>query len=164
MSKKSRFTRPSDKQHGKRSETLLKYARQHLYHIYWSLWRKFSWKKSVLVICKILEPFFNILIADDKYSFLNRDHLTPLIQMHLSNKITFCQFSSLFLTSRSHFEHFEKKNMILMAYIFPKLRTAKDVVREMSKKSRFKRTFNNQNGKQSQTLLRFARQHLHNIY
>ena len=54
MSKNSRFRTPFDKQHGKRSQTLLKSARQHLDHIYCSLWKKLSWKKHLLVICKIL--------------------------------------------------------------------------------------------------------------
>ena len=37
----------------------LQSERQHLYHIYWSLWRQFSWKKSLLVICSILGLFVN---------------------------------------------------------------------------------------------------------
>ena len=40
----------------------------------------------------------------------------------------FWLFFSGFLKSRSIFEHFEKKKMTLIAYVFPKLRTAKDVV------------------------------------
>ena len=39
-----------------------------------------SWKKSLLVICKILGLFINTLTADDKYSLLNRDNLTQPIQ------------------------------------------------------------------------------------
>ena len=38
------------------------------------------------------------------------------------------QFSCAFLKFRPNFEHFEKK-MTLKHYVFPKLRTAKDVVR-----------------------------------
>ena len=68
MPKKSRFTGPFHKSHGERAETLWKAAQQHLYHIYFSLWRKFSREKSLLVICKILGLFVNSLIADDKYS------------------------------------------------------------------------------------------------
>ena len=75
MSKKFRFRRPFDKWHSKRAKTLLKSERQHLYHIYWSLWRQFSWKNSLLVICKTLGLFANPLTADDKYSLLNRDNL-----------------------------------------------------------------------------------------
>ena len=39
MSKKFSFTGPFKRQHGKWVETLLQSERQHLYHIYYSLWR-----------------------------------------------------------------------------------------------------------------------------
>ena len=44
--------------------------------------------------------------------------------------------------------------MILIADFFPKLRTPENVVRYMSKKSRFKGPFDRQHGKRIQTLLR----------
>ena len=44
----------------------------------------------------------------------------------------FYQFPSAFLKSRLNVEHFQKK-MTLIAYVFPKLQTAKDVVRDVSK-------------------------------
>ena len=46
--------------------------------------------------------------------------------------------------------------MTLRADLFPKLRTPKNVVRYMSKKSRFKLPFDRQHGKRVQTLLRSA--------
>ena len=49
--------------------------------------------------------------------------------MHLSEKQkTFSQFFCAFFKSSSNFEHFQKK-MTLIAYVFPKLRTPKNVVR-----------------------------------
>ena len=53
--------------------------------------------------------------------------------------------------------------MTLIADLFPKLRTPKNVVRYMSKKSRFKVPFNRQHGKRIQTLLRSEPQHRYNI-
>ena len=53
-----------------------------------------------------------------------------------------------------------------MAFIddlFPKLRTQKNVVRYMSKKSRFKGSFDWQRGKRVQTLLRSESQHRYHI-
>ena len=44
--------------------------------------------------------------------------------------------------------------MTLIADLFPKLRTPKNLVRCMSKKSRFKGSFDRQHGKWVQTLLR----------
>ena len=43
--------------------------------------------------------------------------------------------------------------MTLQAYLFLKLRTPENVVRYMSKKSRFKGPFDRQHGKRVQTLL-----------
>ena len=46
-----------------------------------------------------------------------------------------------------------KKNMALIADVFPKLRTLKDVVRYMSKKSRFRGHYDRHHGKKAQRLL-----------
>ena len=111
MSKKSRFKGSFGKQHGKRAQTLLKFAWQHLYHIYWSLWMQLTCKKSLLVTCKILRLFPNTLSADGKYCLLNRDNLTQPIQMQLSRKEkTFSEFFFAFLKSRLNFENFQKKD------------------------------------------------------
>ena len=111
MSKKSCFRGCIDKQYGKRAQALLKYASQHLYHIHRSLPRKMSWKKSLLLTCKILGLLVNTLAANEKYPLLNRDNLTIPIQMHLSEKrITIPQFLAVFLKSILNLEHFEKKD------------------------------------------------------
>ena len=110
MSKKSRFRGCFDKQYGKRAQALLKSASQHLYHIHRSLPRKLSWKKSLLLTCKILGLLVNTLAADEKYPVLNRDKLSIPIQMQLSEKeSTFSQLSVAFLKSRSIFKCFEKE-------------------------------------------------------
>ena len=86
MFKKSRVRGSFDKWHGEQSEALLKSKRRHLYHIYWSLGRQLSWKKSLLMICKILGLFVNLLTGDEKYSVLKRRNLFSHIPMHLSQK------------------------------------------------------------------------------
>ena len=51
------------------------------------------------------------------------------IQMHLSQKqIIFSEFFSAVFESALNFEYFQKK-MTLIAYVFPKLLTTKDVLR-----------------------------------
>ena len=53
----------------------------------------------------------NTLAANKKYPVLNRDNLTILIQMQLSQKQKkFSQFFAAFLKSRLHFKYFEKKD------------------------------------------------------
>ena len=55
--------------------------------------------------------------------------------MQLSKKEkTFSALFSAVSKSRLNFEHLEK-NMNLIAYVFMKIRTPKDVVKELSKKS-----------------------------
>ena len=53
--------------------------------------------------------------------------------------------------------------MTFIADLFPKLRTAKNVVRYLSKKSRVKGPFDWQHGKRVQTLLRSRPQHRYHI-
>ena len=79
MSKKSRFKGSFGKQHGKRAQALLKFAWKHLYDTYRPLGRHLSYKKSLLVLCKISRLFPNTLSADSKYSLFNRDNLTQHI-------------------------------------------------------------------------------------
>ena len=50
--------------------------------------------------------------------------------------------------------------MTLIADVFPKLQTQKNIVRSMPKKLSFKGSFGKQHGKRAQTLLKFAWQHL----
>ena len=54
--------------------------------------------------------------------------------------------------------------MTLTADSFPKLRTPKNVVRYMSKNSRFKVPFDRQHGKRVQKLLGSEPQHRYDIY
>ena len=73
-----------------------------------------SWKKSLLVICKILRLFVNTLTADGKYSLLNRDNLTEPIQILLSEiqkaflQFFFFFFFFAFLKFRGNFGDFQK--------------------------------------------------------
>ena len=94
-SKNSRFKASFGKEHGKSPQTLLKFAWQYLYHIYWLLWTQLTCKKSLLVICKISRPFPNALSAYCKCSLFTRGNLTQPIQMQLSRKQK--TFSNFFL-------------------------------------------------------------------
>ena len=77
---------------------------------------------------------------------------------------TFSEFFSAFLKSKLNFEDFQKKKMSLIADVYPKLWTPKNLARSMSKKYRFKGSFPKQHGKRAQTLLKFTWQHLSDIY
>ena len=75
------------------------------------------------------------------------------IQMHLSQKqkIFFRLFAALF-ESALNFEHFQKR-MTLIAYVFPKLPTTKNVLRQMSKSSRFREPVDRGHGKLAEALI-----------
>ena len=111
MSKRSPFWRPFEKQHSKRDQTLLISEWNHLYHICWSQSRQLNWKKSLLVICKVLKMFVTILTGDGNYSLLNRDNRRQPILMQLSQKQkSFSQFVSDFLKCRLNFGYFQEKD------------------------------------------------------
>ena len=116
------------------------------------MWRQLSWKNLFLVTCKILVLFVNTVTADGKYSHLNCNKLMKSIQMQLSKK------EKLFL---NQILQIFKTNMSVIAYVFSKLQTAKDVVRKMSRISRFRRLLDKQHGKRPQILLKSARRHLY---
>ena len=121
MCKNSHFRLSFQKEHGKRVSTLFKFERQNLYHIYWSTRRQLSCKKSLLVLWKRSRLFVNTTSAVDKCSLPNRDNLMQPIHRILSQKLK--NFSQFYLG-------FSKS---LIAYLFVRLRPAKNVVRYMFK-------------------------------
>ena len=77
------------------------------------------------------------------------------IQIHLSQKRKiFSQFFSEFFKSALNFEHFQKK-MTLIAYVFPKLTTTKNVLRQMSKSSCFREPVDRRHGKWAEALIQY---------
>ena len=129
MSKKFFLRGPFDKWHGKRVETVLKSERQHLYHIYWSLWRILVLKKCFWLICKVWGHFVNPLTADDKYSLLNRNNLEMIFRcIYLRYKKYFVNFFLHFLNLKWILNIFKKKNTVV-ADIFLSLPTQKNVIR-----------------------------------
>ena len=76
-------------------------------------------------------------------------------QMHLSQKQNvFSQFFSAFFESASIFEPFQKK-MPLMAYVFPKLPTTKNVHRSMSKSSGLREPLEGRHGNRAEALIQY---------
>ena len=133
---------------------------------------------SLLVIQKILGLLVKTRTTNDKYSLLDRDKLTQPIQSQIFKKekkisIFFWTFEICIknwtiwrkiwpskVTKSNHL----KKKMTLKVFISPKLRTAKDVLRSTAKRPPFTRPFEKWHGKRSQTPLKSALQHLHQIY
>ena len=75
------------------------------------------------------------------------------IQMHLCKKQKiFSQFFIAFFESTLNSEHFQKK-MTLLAYVFLKLPTTKNLLRQMSKSSRFREPVDRGHGKWAEALI-----------
>ena len=77
----------------------------------------------------LFRPFLNTLTEDDRYSLISKNKWMETIQMHLSQKPKiFSESVFAFFGFVLNFEHFQEK-MTLIAYVFPKLPTTKDVLR-----------------------------------
>ena len=84
--------------------------------------------------------------------------------MQLSQKQkTFSEFFAAFLKFRLNFKYFETKYYPHRFFI-SEITDSKNVVRKMSKKSRFREPFDKQHGKRAQALLKSASQHLYHIH
>ena len=77
------------------------------------------------------------------------------IQRHLSRKQkSFSEFSCAFFESALSLEQFQE-NMMLIAYLFPKLPTTNNVLRQMSKSSRFREPLDRRHGKRAEALIQY---------
>ena len=75
------------------------------------------------------------------------------IQMHLSQKQKiFSEHFSAFFESVLNFQHFQK-NWTFIADVFPKLRTTKILLRQMSKSFRFREPVDRRHGKWAEALI-----------
>ena len=79
---------------------------------------------------------------------------------YLRNKKTFLKFLLHFWNLHQIWNIFQQ-NMTLIGFVFAKLRTAKDIVREMSKNPGFRTPFDSQHAKGSKRLLKIARKHFY---
>ena len=77
------------------------------------------------------------------------------IQMHFSKKEKiFSQLFSAFFESALNSEHFQK-NRTFIDYLFPKLPTTKNVLRQMSKSSRFRERLERRHSKWAEALIQY---------
>ena len=83
--------------------------------------------------------------------------------MKLSQKLkSFSAFFTAFFKFRLNFDHSAKKDD-LKSFCFSEITDSENVVREISKKSRFSGSLDKKHGKHEQALLKSASQHLYHI-
>ena len=130
----------------------------------WKTTKAIELERDSLLTCQVLGLLVSTVAADGKYLVLNRDNLTIPIQMQLSQKQKFfSRFFSAFLKAGLNLEHFEKKDDPHWFCIF-EITDSEKVVRWMSKKSRFRGPFQNQDGKREGRLFKFVSQHLYHTH
>ena len=113
------FRAPSDGEHLKANQILIKSAWNNFRHTFcWQLAR-YTWKKSLLLIFSPLGLIVKTLTADDKYSLPNSENMREPIQMQLYKILkTYCRHFVQLVQSTSNFKHFEKKDNPLSVCIF----------------------------------------------
>ena len=164
LSRRRRLRISFDSQRVNGCQFLVISSRGHFYHIFWSLWGKMIRKIFPWLKVEILGVFLNYLTPGDIYPVRDCENLQFFIQMELS------QNKKLFLHVLLHFWNlpqilniFEKK-MILVANVFPKVLNVKDLVRPLSKKRRFRTSFDIQHVKGFQALVKSSWEHFYHIF
>ena len=85
------------------------------------------------------------------------------IQMHLSRKQKgFSEFSCEFFEFALSLEQFQK-NMTLIAYVFPKLPTTKNVLRQMSKSSCFREPLDRRHDKRAEAMIQYYKEPFYHL-
>ena len=102
---------------------------------------------SPLVLGEILEVFVNILIADDTYPVQDCENLTLAIQMQLFEK-----------------QKILKEKMLLIANVFPKLQTVKNLAKALSKKHCFRQLLDSEHVKESQILVKYSWERFNHVF
>ena len=164
VSKKRCFRTTFHSQHVKDSQTLLKSRWEHFFHAFLLLWGEPIRKITPLVICKILRVFVNTGLTMTGIPF-------RIIRICGSRfKCNYLQNKNLFLNFLFHFWKLHqiliifKNVMIVIANVFRKLQTVKDLVRPLSKKSRFRTPFDSQHVKGSQTLVKSGWENFYHVF
>ena len=165
LCKKCRFGIRFETQHDKVSQILEKCPWESIYHLFSSFWEKLISKISPVLLDEILEMFLNRLSAEGKHPIEDWENLLLPNQMQLFEKRkSSSQFFVPFLQSKLNLKHFEKKKMIAIANVFPKLQTVKILVRALFKNRRFRKRFDSQHVKVSQILAKSPSAHFPHVF
>ena len=121
-------------------------------------------KLSPLLKFYILGVFVNTFTADDKHPLWDCENLPCPIERQLSwKRKPFSQFFVPFIESSSNFKHFQKEK-IVVANVLPKLESGKDFFRALSENRCLRTSFESQQVKGSQILVKVAWEHFYRIF
>ena len=116
-------------------------------------------QKMTLIACVFLKS----QTTKDLVKPISKKHrfITPLYSQHVKGSQTLVKsawqhFYYIFSSLWGKLINILKTKMTLIAYVFPKLQTANNLFRPLSKKCSFRTTFDSQHVKGSQTLVKSA--------
>ena len=125
---------------------------------------KFIPKVSSPILGEILLVFVNTFGADCKYPVQDCENLQVQFKCnYLKNEIYFLDFYFHFWNLHQIL-NILKKRMIVIANVFPKLRTVKILLRQLSKKRRFRTCFQSQHVKESKMLVKSKWEHFCHVF
>ena len=163
MAKSSCFRTPSRSQGAYGFQTMPKSA-PHYFSPNFSLFqKKLSWKTSLWIKSKMLRRFVNMLTADDKYSPHSWEKSLRPVQTQLQFQRQVLTFFIAILKSTWTFAHSEKR-ISLIAQIFSKLFTPKNVLSWMPNSSCFRAPFKNERVHGFQTVMKPAGEHFYSNF
>ena len=160
LSKKRRFWTFFGSQHFKGSQTLVKSAWEICYHILRSLWGKMTRKISPLLNFEVLGGLLTHWLPMRTIPFGILGICSSLFKWnYLKIRKKFLKF--LFhLWNLHQLANIFKKQKVMIANIFPKLNTVKDLVKPLPRKHRFRTSYNSQGVNGCQTFLKSAWEHI----
>ena len=145
-------------------QTLVKSALEHFDHVFWSLWGEMICNTSPLFKFEILGCLLTHWLQVASILFLVVRICSSLFKCnYLENKKLFLHFVFHLWSLHQIFNIFEKK-MIVIAKVFPKLQTVKDLVKPLSRKHRFRISFYIQRINGCQTLGKSAWEHFDYVF
>ena len=122
------------------------------------------WKISPWLKFKIIWFFPNTWTADYKYPVTDCENLPFPMQIQLSSKQkTFPGFFFNWWNIHQILNIFQKKKIVL-PNVFPKLATVQDFVAPLTIQCRLETSFDSQNGKRFQTLVKSSWEHFYHIF
>ena len=161
--KRRRLKARCDSQHVKASQRLVKSAWEQIYQVFPSFLGKLIWKMSPLVIGEILGVSVNTLTGDGKYpvqvscsiyhsqfkcNYIKNENYVLNFLFHFWNLHQILNFLSHFWNLHQILKVFKEK-IIVIADVFSKLQTVKNLVRTLSKRRRLRARFDSQDVKAS---------------
>ena len=164
LSKTRRFRARFDSQHVKASQIIPKSPLECFYPVFPSFSEKLIRKLSPLVLGEVLQVFANTLTPDEKHCVKDCKKFGLPIKMQLSEKQNFFSIFLFHFWNLHQILNVLKKRMIVIANLFLKYKTVRNLVGPLSKKRRFRTRLDSQHVKASQILAKCPLESFYHVF